>query len=77
MGKREPQSILKTDECSIVLELGKEGKFVSQIKRLRSKPGFPEGDKLEVAVKNGRWVLTHLHAGPRPGRNTRRNAFQS
>jgi hypothetical protein len=27
---------------------------------------FLEGDKLEVAVKNGRWVLTHLPAGPRP-----------
>jgi len=41
MGKREPQGILKTDECSIVLELGHEGKFVFQIKRLRSKIGFP------------------------------------
>jgi hypothetical protein len=30
------------------------------------KPGFLEGDKLEVAVKNDRWVLTHLPAGPRP-----------
>ena len=29
----------KTDECSIVVELGHEGKFVAQIKRLRSKPG--------------------------------------
>jgi hypothetical protein len=25
---------------------------------------FPEGDKLEVAVKNGRWALTRLPAGP-------------
>ena len=27
---------------------------------------FVEGDKLEIAVKNGRWVLTHLPAGSRP-----------
>jgi hypothetical protein len=54
MGKREPQMILKTDERSIVLELGHEGTFVAQIKRLRSKPAFRRGDKLEVAVKNGR-----------------------
>jgi hypothetical protein len=27
-------------------------------------PGFLEGDKLEVAVKTGRWVLTHLPAKP-------------
>ena len=34
MGKREPQIILKTDERSIHLELGREGKFHRQIKRL-------------------------------------------
>jgi hypothetical protein len=28
---------------------------------------FPEGDKLEVAVKTGRGVLMHLPARPRPG----------
>ena len=27
---------------------------------------FLQGDKLEVAVKNDRWVLTHLPAGQRP-----------
>jgi hypothetical protein len=27
---------------------------------------FLEGDKLEVAVVNGRWVLTHLPAAHRP-----------
>ena len=30
------------------------------------KAGFREGDKLEVAVKNGRPLLTHLPGGPRP-----------
>jgi hypothetical protein len=29
------------------------------------KTGFPEGNKLEVAVKNRRWVPTHLPARPR------------
>jgi hypothetical protein len=28
---------------------------------------FLEGDKIEVAVKNGRWVVTHLPAGPARG----------
>jgi hypothetical protein len=65
-GKGEPQSVLKPDECSIVLELGHEGKFVAQIKRLRSKPGFPEGDKLAVAVKDGRWLLSHTPTKPQP-----------
>jgi hypothetical protein len=30
------------------------------------KSSFLEGDKLEVAVKNGRWVLALPPAGPRP-----------
>jgi hypothetical protein len=34
MGKREPQSILKTDERSLHLELGHERKFNRQIQRL-------------------------------------------
>jgi hypothetical protein len=32
--RREPQTILKTDERSIHLELGRERKFDRQIKRL-------------------------------------------
>ena len=66
MSKREPQIILKTDERSTILELAREGNS-TQIKRLGRKPGFLEGDKLEVAVKNGRWVLTRVPAVPRPG----------
>jgi hypothetical protein len=66
VSKREPQIILKTEERSAVLELGHEGKFVAPIKRLDETRLFLEGNKLEVAVKNGRWVLTRLPAGPRP-----------
>jgi hypothetical protein len=67
MGKgREPQIILKTDERTIFLEMGLGGKIPSEIKRLGREPTFLEGDVLEVAVRNGRWVLTHVPAGPRP-----------
>jgi hypothetical protein len=55
MGKREPQTILKTDERSIHFELGHERKSRRQINRLRCKPVFFGGGKLDVAVKNGRW----------------------
>jgi hypothetical protein len=34
MGKREPQTTLKTEERSMHLELGRERKFNRQIKRL-------------------------------------------
>jgi hypothetical protein len=67
MGKgREPQIILKTDQRNVILEMGLGGKIPSEIKRLGREPTFLEGDVLEVAVRNGRWVLTHVPAGPRP-----------
>ena len=65
MGKREPQIILKTDERKIALELDLEGKFAAKSRGWDENRVFLEGDRLEVAVKNGRWVLTHLPAGPR------------
>ena len=59
MGKREPQIILKTDERKILLELGLGGKFAAKSTGWDENRVFLEGDQLEVAVKNGRWVLTH------------------
>jgi len=64
MGKREPQIILKTDERKIHLELGLEEKIRSEINGVGREPVFLEGDRLEVAVVNGRWVLTALPAKP-------------
>jgi hypothetical protein len=53
MGKREPQIILKTDERKIVLELT-GGKFAAKSTGWDENRVVLEGDKLEVAVKNGR-----------------------
>jgi hypothetical protein len=64
MGKREPQIILKTDERKVVLELDLEGKFAAKSTGWDENRVFLEGDKLEVEVKNGRWVLTHRPAKP-------------
>jgi hypothetical protein len=64
MAKREPQIILKTDERKIHLELGLEGKFAAKSTGWDENRIFLEGDKLEVAVNNGRWVLTALPAKP-------------
>ena len=75
MGKREPQIILKTDERSVHLELGREGKLAAKSSGWDENRVFLEGDKLEVAVKNGRWVLTHLPAGPRPAAELLRRYF--
>jgi hypothetical protein len=77
MGKREPQIILKTDERRTVLELAREGKFTAKSGGWDEDRVFLEGDKLEVAVKNGRWVVTHLPAGPRPAVEPVRHYFDT
>ena len=51
--EREPQIIPKTDECSTASNSGAS-----------KNSAFLEGNKLEVAIKDGR-VLTHLWAGRR------------
>ena len=64
MGKREPQIILKTDERKVVLELGLEGKFVAKSRGWDENRVFLEGDTIQIAVKKGRQVITHLPAKP-------------
>jgi hypothetical protein len=54
---REPQVILKTDQRTILLELGLGGKFLAKSSGWDENQIFLEGDVLEVAVRNGRWVL--------------------
>jgi hypothetical protein len=67
MGKsREPQIILKTDKRAVFLEIRLGGKFQIKSSGWDENRTFLEGDDLEVAVRNGRWVLCHIPAGPRP-----------
>jgi hypothetical protein len=66
MAERKRENILKTDERKIVLEIGHGGKFAAKSTGWDENRVFLEGDKLEVALVNGRWVLTHVPADPRP-----------
>ena len=59
-GNRVPQIILKTDERKYYAGTRPRGKFAAK----STAWDEIEDDKLEVAVKNGRWVVTHLPAGP-------------
>jgi hypothetical protein len=56
----------KTDQRNMLLEMGRKGEIQCKVKRLGRELGFPRGDVLEVSVRNGRWVLTHVPAGPKP-----------
>jgi hypothetical protein len=65
MGKvREPQIILKTDQCKVLLELGLGGKFQARSIGWDDNRTFFEGDVRQVEVRNGRWALPAF----RPGR---------
>jgi hypothetical protein len=67
MGKgREPQIILNTDQRNVLLELSLGGKFQVKSNGWDENRIFLEGDVLEIAIRNGRWVVTHAPAGPRP-----------
>jgi hypothetical protein len=67
MGKTpESQIILKTDQRTLVLELGLQGKFAAKSSGWDENMVFLEGDVFEVSVRNGRWVLTRRQAGPPP-----------
>jgi hypothetical protein len=66
MVKREPQIILKTDERKIHLELGLGGKFAAKPTGWDKNRVFLEGDKLEVAVVNGRWGADASAGGASP-----------
>ena len=61
---REQQIILKTDQRNVLLEMGLGGKFQAKSSRWDENRTFLEGDVFEVALRNGRWVLTHVPAKP-------------
>jgi hypothetical protein len=61
---RERQVILKTDQRTILLELGLEGKFQAKSSGWDENRSFLEGDVLEVAVR--KWPLG---GEPRSGRS--------
>jgi hypothetical protein len=67
MGKgRERQIILKTDQRTVLLEMGLGGKFQQKSSAWDENRTFLEGDVLEVEYAMAARVLTHVPGGPRP-----------
>jgi hypothetical protein len=67
MGKdREPEIVLKTDQRTVLLEMGLGGKFQQKSSAWDENRTFLEGDVLEVEYAMAASVLTHVPAGPRP-----------
>ena len=59
MGKRQPQIILKTDERKVVLNSASAANSPPDQRAGTKIRVFLEGDRLEIEVKGGRWMLTH------------------
>ena len=51
------------------------GERRAAIKRMGREPNLSRRRFLEVAVRNGRWVLTHVPAGPRPAPPSAKHNF--
>jgi hypothetical protein len=78
MGKvREREIILKTDQRDVILELGLGGKFQAKSSGWDENRTFIENDILEIAVRNGRWVLPHVPAGSRPAPSPAQHYFST
>jgi hypothetical protein len=52
--KREPQTILKTEEHNLLLKVRRDGKFVAKKLVGTKNRVFLEGDKLKMAVAHPR-----------------------
>ena len=65
MNKRKRETILKTDQRTLLLELGRQGRFTAKSSGWDENRVFLEGDVLEVAVVKGPWVPTHVPAKPK------------
>ena len=63
---KQAQIIFKTDQRNVILEMSQEGKFTAKSNSWDENRVFLEDDKLDVAVKHGNRVMTHLPAGPPP-----------
>jgi len=63
--ERKRETILKTDQRNLLLELGLQGKFAIKSSGWDENRVLLEGDVLEVAVVKGRWVITHVPAKPK------------
>jgi hypothetical protein len=55
--KNERTVILKADDQTIILTLGRDGKFQARTSSWEDPKVFRDGDGLESALQHGRWVL--------------------
>jgi hypothetical protein len=63
---REPQIILKTDQRTVLLEIGLGGKFQAKSSERDENRTFLEGDVLEVEYAMAAGLLTRVPARPGP-----------
>ena len=61
---RTPEVILKSDERTVILELGTRGKFSAKTSAWDENKVLLERDHLDIKVKDGRWVLTEPRKAP-------------
>ena len=62
MSNERPEILLKTDSKTIILELGREGKFSAKATGWDENKVIKPGERIEVSAVHGRWLTVKMPA---------------
>jgi hypothetical protein len=62
MSNEQRKILLKTDTKTIMLELGREGKFSAKATGWDKNKVIKPGEKIEISVVHGRWLIVKMPA---------------
>jgi hypothetical protein len=57
-----PETLLKTDKATVVLELGREGKFVVKTSSWEDNRTILAGERLQIENIEGHWEIVKMPA---------------
>ena len=62
MSEERPEILLKTDSKTVMLELGREGKFSAKATGWDENKVLKPGEKIEISVVHSRWLIVKMPA---------------
>ena len=62
MSKERPEILLKTDTKTIMLEIGREGKFSAKATGWDENQVIKPDEKIEIGAVHGRWLVVKMPA---------------
>jgi hypothetical protein len=62
MSKERPEILLKTDSKTVMLKLGREGKFSAKATGWDENKVIKPGEKIEISAVHGPWLIVKMPA---------------